>query len=390
MKMKKSSYLLISLVLLTLYLTGCIMPFEPVVMSETGGVLVVEGMILNEGTTIKLSRTVSLNNKSSRGNLVYGAHVQVIDDVHNVVAVAEPQIMDGNSVYVVSGEISFTPEVKYALDIQTDGKHYQSAFVSPVRTPEIDEISWRQNPDGSMDIMVTTHDPDSQTEYYRWAFEEDWEIRSELFGTFRYEPETREIIEQSISTANNRFYCWESKKSNTIILGSSEQLTGTTIKDKVIHNFHDRNTRFSYLYSILVKQYGLDKGAYTYFDNLRKNIELSGSLFAPQLTETYGNITCLTNPDEMVIGYITASNSVMTRLYIDMTLENLYLEGEDLHNCGETRNYAPSQLDNLYRYGYGIVTYEDFYYVCAPVRCVDCTSRGGTKNKPDFWPNDHQ
>jgi len=29
-------------------------------------------------------------------------------------------------------------------------------------------------------------------------------------------------------------------------------------------------------------------------------------------------------------------------------------------------------------------------FVCAPIRCVDCTLRGGTKNKPGFWPNDHQ
>ena len=386
--MKVFKYINFCLIGIMLFPTGCIMPFEPVGMSETGGILVVEGMILNEGTTIKLSRTVSLYNESFQGDLVYGAHVQVIDDEYNVVAVAEPQIMDGNSVYVVSGEISFTSGVKYALDIQTDEKHYQSAFVSPVKTPEIDEISWRQNPDGSMDIMVTTHDPDSQTEYYRWAFEEDWEIRAADFGNFRFEMAANAIIEQSLFSSNNRYYCWASDNSKAIILSSSERFTGATIKDKVIHHFPTSNSRFSYLYSILVRQYGIDRETYTYLDNLRKNIEQSGSLFAPQLTEIRGNIVCLSNPDEQVIGFIAATNEVKNRIYINME----EIDGEDKYGCEiiTPRAFSRNQLNDMYATGYGILNYSDTYFVCLPIRCVDCTKRGGTKNKPDFWPNDHQ
>jgi len=107
--MKIYKYILIGLAGMMMLPMGCIMPFEPLGMKETGGILVVEGMILNVGTSIKLSRTVSLYSESSRGDLVIDAHVQVIDDRYNVVAVAELQIVDGNSVYIVSGEISFTP-----------------------------------------------------------------------------------------------------------------------------------------------------------------------------------------------------------------------------------------------------------------------------------------
>jgi len=372
-----------------LFPTGCIMPFEPVGMSETGGILVVEGMIMESGTTIKLSRTISLyNNSSASFPGVPGARIKVIDDENNVIAVTELQMIDGKTIYSVPGEITFIPGTKYAIDIQIEEKHYQSAFISPVRTPEIDEITWRKNVNGSMDIMVSTHAPDSQTEYYRWAFEEDWEIKSAAFSSLWYDIATGAIIEHNLFTSNNKYYCWASNKSKSIILGTSDRLMETTIKNKVIHNFPDNNTRFSYLYSILVRQYGIDKDAFMYFDNLQKNIETSGSLFAPVLTEIRGNITCLSDADEPVIGYIVATNEVATRIFINME----DIEGEDQYGCGNTRNFTRDQFANMFALGYNIEFYNSTagYYVCQRVRCLDCMMRGGTKNKPDFWPNDHQ
>jgi len=368
------------------------MPFDPQGMKATEGILVVEGMIMETGTSIKLSRTVSIMNTSSDSipadlRNVYDALVQIIDDDNNIIAIADPHIINERSVYVVSDEIKFAYGSKYALDIIVGEKHYKSAFVSPVKTPEIDEIIWKQNPDGSMDIMVSTHDPNNEIEYYRWEFEEDWEIRSILLGQLRYVFSTNEVIAQSQFTSNNRYYCWASNKSKSFILGTSERLTGTTIKNKVIQSFQTNNTRFSYLYSILIRQYGLDKESYTYFENLQKNIDQSGSLFSPLFNEIRGNIVCISHPEETVIGYITASNENTKRLFINM--EKIWGEGKD--DCEFTRRYGINELQNMYAAGYNIMYLANpGSYLCAPVRCLDCTLRGGTKNKPDFWPNDHQ
>jgi hypothetical protein len=256
-------------------------------------------------------------------------------------------------------------------------------------TPEIDEVTWNQNPDRSMDIMVSTHDPENNIEFYYWAFEEDWEYRSLEYGTHRWERSTGEIIEQSLFTANNRYYCWDSDKSKSILVGTSDRLSDATIKNKVIHNFKANNTRFSYLYSILVKQYALDKEAYTYFDNIKKNIELSGSIFAPMFSEVKGNITCLSNPEDRVIGYVFATKEVTSRIFIDMEK----IDGEDKHNCfllGSTvTSFRPSEIPNAYGAGLGILDYINGFFHCIRIACVDCTYRGGAKNKPDFWPNDH-
>jgi len=384
----------------TLLLSSCIIPYDPNGIKETAGILAVEGIILETGTTIKLSRTVSIYNTSEEESQtgmedLLNARVHVIDDMNNIVAVAEQELIDGKinpGVYVTNTNFTFTPGKKYALTIQVGGKQYQSSFVSPINTPEIDEINWRFKADKSMDIMVSTHDPENKIDYFCWTFEEDWEIISSLFGTHRYEPTTKEVIEQSLFTAENRYYCWASDKSKSILVGSSDKLTESTIKNKVIHNFPPNNSRFSFLYSILVKQYAFDKEAYTYFETIRKNTEQSGSIFAPMFSVLKGNITCLSNPDEPVIGYIFASKEVASRIFIDMER----IEGEDRYDCIRNENgeylanktYSRAELVNLVGH-LGIHYADGDRYHCSNIRCVDCTYRGGTKNKPDFWPNDH-
>jgi hypothetical protein len=46
--------------------------------------------------------------------------------------------------------------------------------------PPIDSISWKRDEEG-VRVFVNTHNPEGNTRYYRWEFEETWEIRSILF-----------------------------------------------------------------------------------------------------------------------------------------------------------------------------------------------------------------
>jgi hypothetical protein len=137
----------------------------------------------------------------------------------------------------------------------------------------------------------------------------------------------------------------------------------------------------------LVKQYGLDKEAYSYFENLQRNVEGTGSIFAPQPSEKAGNIQCLTDPNEPVIGYVAITNATTYRLYIDMAKLDLDHSWE---GCGSGESLELGQLRNAYHQGLGLYNIEDSRYICVSNICVDCTMRGGVKKKPDFWPNDHQ
>lgn len=388
-KYKATKYVVSTLIGIILLLTGCITTFEPQGLQESAGLLVVEGMIMETGTTIKLNRTVGIYSASTRKD-VNDARIQLIDDNGLIIAVAGQHIIDAKagSIYTFAEPFTFSQGTKYALDIQIGEQHYQSAFESPFRTPEIDELTWKLKEDNSIDIFVSTHDPDNDVIYYLWDFEEDWEIKSRMFGAYRYIPSfgLGEVIEQSLSGPNNTYYCWDSDKSKSILLGTCEKLTVATINNKLIYNFPPYTSRFSYLYSILVKQYGISQQAYAFYENLQKNVEQGGSLFAPQQTELRGNIKCISHPDEDVLGYVVFTNKAESRLFIDVA--KMWLDVE--YDCGDIRNFPVDKLGDAHRNGFGILSYSNGIYSCAPLKCLDCTLRGGTKNKPDFWPNDHQ
>jgi len=393
--MQKYRFLILLFSGLFCLFSSCIKPFDPVGVKDTAGILVVEGMILEEGSTIKLSRTVKLDEKINESSQVSIANVDhatvhLIDKENNTIAAAEPQIINDVLIpgtYVIHGNIAFTPGMEYALDIKIGNKHYRSAFVAPVHTPEIDEVTWKLNDDFSLDIMVSTHDQENKTNYLRWMFDEDWEIRAPYYATHRYEQATGEIIAHAIHNSNNRYYCWGKDQSKTIVLGSFDKFTEAVIKNKPIHHIPANDFRLFYLYSILVKQYGIDKEAYVYFENLRKNVEESSSLFSPQPTEKKGNIQCLSDPDEYVVGYVIISKEVTCRIFINANV----IVPRDF-SCEGDPGIAPiAEIDRVYRLGGAIYMYGgDNNFTFFPLQCVDCTALKGTKNKPDFWPNDHQ
>ena len=375
----------ISCFVLTCLLSGCISAFEHAGIKELEvSILVVEGIILEEGTTIYLSVPNKINDRRNHFAGVSDAVIHIIDEGYNIVAVARESVP---GTYIADEKFIFTPEMKYALDIRIDNKHYQSAFVAPVNTPAIDEVSWTLNEDKSIDIMVSTHDFGNETLYCLWSFKEDWEIRSPYSTHLRYEPDSDKLIPQSL-LGDNRYYCWASDSSRSLLLASTDKLEYATIKNQKIHRLEPPDSRYSYLYSIEVSQYNLNREAAFYYDNLRRNRDEVGGLFAPQPSEKPGNIRCLSDADEIVIGYIAVSKKATTRIFIPMAELYLnYLEDQPF-NCENSIDF-PQGPKYAYNSSFGFGFYNDPYaYKSLP--CVDCTRRGGTKTKPDFWPNDHQ
>jgi len=384
------------LCLTILLLTGCISEFVPPEdMKDLEGLLVVEGIIMEEGTRITLSRTVKLDEDNladfDQFEDINNAEIHIIDENQAIIAVATQDYSWGP--YSVNERFSFVPGMKYALDIKTtDNKHYRSAFVVPLHTPEIDSISYQIKDDYRIDFLVSTHDPANQINCFMWEFEEAWEIRSKYFQFSKYDPTTKRFsIPQSL-IGENTHYCWDSDYSKTILVASSEKYMDAVIKNHKIHQIKPGTTRYSYLYTILVRQYGLDRDAYLYFYHLQKNLDESSSLFAPQPSEIAGNIQCLSDPEEMVIGYIFASKVTTYRLYVPMDQLGLS-KHEDTINCKWTEN-QPSDHATAFSWGLGLSSiYEvEGQYVeeYVDLRCLDCTLRGGIKDKPDYWPNDHR
>ncbi|ANH83372.1 hypothetical protein A8C56_22415 [Niabella ginsenosidivorans] len=370
-------------------LLSCKDRYYPDIASTGTGYLVVEG-VLNAGegpTTITLSRTMPLN-KSSQPVYESGATVSVEGSDNSTKAL----IMTSPGVYY-NDELGLSPDVQYRVRIQTtDGKEYLSDFVKVKTTPPIDDIGWKQTNDGDVQVYVNTHDPANNTIYYKWDFDETWEIHSAYQSSLIYDPASSEAdpygVRPRIFPQEDVYRCWKYGHSTNILIASSAKLTSDVIYQSTIKSIPAGDEQLSVLYSVLVRQYALDKAAYEFYDLMKKNTESLGTIFDPMPSELRGNIHNTTNPNDIVIGFIAASTVTQKRAFVTsppgwrfnmycntiFIPENrdstaFYFKGAYIPINNNSRETPPAQ-------GYDAST---------PF-CVDCTTRGGQNQKPSYWP----
>ena len=112
------------------------------------------------------------------------------------------------------------------------------------------------------------------------------------------------------------YRCWNIDTSGFIFIASNAGLSSDVVYEKKLVHVAFEQPQFRWIYSILVTQYALTKEAYEYWDNLKKNTEDLGSIFDPQPFAEFGNIHCISNADEPVLGFISACSATQQRLYI--------------------------------------------------------------------------
>jgi hypothetical protein len=141
------------------------------------------------------------------------------------------------------------------------------------------------------------------------------------------------------------------------------------------------------LYSIQVTQYALTGNAYNFLSQLQTSTESLGTLFDAQPTALVGNIHCLNNPAERVIGYISAGTVQQQRIFI---AEDQLPYWEYLITCPSRDITVPDIPDSLEFYfgnDYTPIAPDLGNYTANLTVCLDCTVLGGSNQKPSFWPN---
>ena len=107
------------------------------------------------------------------------------------------------------------------------------------------------------------------------------------------------------------------------------------------------------------------------------------------------NVRCLSDPTIQVVGYLNAASQTEASMYYDNGVEHFYRRPYvlDLPSVKVTSGNIDS-LALLYARGYlpYDAIYEDTptvpkYYLWSTSRCIDCRKSGGTKDKPEGWPN---
>ena len=360
------------------FVIECKEPYLPPEINNVKNYLVVDGAlhIGSDSTYITLSRTRSLQDS-----------VPNIPELNAKVAVVgqngEHYDLNalGNGVYATDF-LGLSPNERCQLLITTaDGKRYQADSIPVLNSPPIDSVSWRQDTTSvdskkGVNIYVTTHDPRNSTWYYRWEYQETYEYHAAYDAFYFFVNGTvipRQPDEQT-------FICWKSRSSTELLLGSSASLQEDLIFENPLVFIPAGTQPLSVLYSLLVKQTALTREAYDYLQSLRKNTELTGSIFDPQPSQNQGNIRCLDDANEPVLGYVYASTVQQQRIYISYRIIEHW--GYEHKGC-----ILFSGGDEQGRRGYVPVSVAAFTTWWTFPQCADCTMDGGSTTKPAYWPN---
>ena len=354
-------------------LIGCITDFAPEV-EGVQGILVVDGMITSGESVFRLSRSVGINELLRDKEMITNA-VMYVERSDGMIFNATHE---GEGAYHINtGDLS--PSLEYRLCFSIGDRQYQSSFLKPIQTVEIDNLSFRKEGwRAPVEIYVTSNGGKESPIYYRWSYRETWEVKATLKATHYYE--NGKLTELDLRTPYNSYYCWGRDSSKSLLLGTTKELTENIISNKKLYEVPCTNDKVSILYHVEVSQMQLREEAYNYYRFMQDEIERTGGLFNLVMSAgDNGNIYSLSDPDETMIGYVEVTN---------VTKKGMYIPWDDVYeDAGEHCEVF------IVRNEFVDLPWLDYFSTpktYSTWRCVDCRMRyNATKNKPSWWPTDH-
>ncbi len=377
---------IISFILLFVSVTSCKEKYDIVLKDSDKSLIVVEGF-LNAGTgPTQITITKSFT-RANPGSIPKVSNAQVSVEGDNGTSYALSEL--GTSGVYQHNQLNLSFSQQYRLRIKTpDNKEYLSDYVPVLQSPVIDSVSWKWENNGVM-FYVSTHDATNNSRYYKWEYDETWQINS-IYFSFVKMINSIDIVPRDLTTEDVS-RCWKYGKSNSILIGTTSQLQSDVAHEIPLFYLPANIEKIGVRYSPLVKQTVIPKQAYEYFNLMKKNTEQLGSIFDPLPSELRGNIKCISNPSEQVIGYITAGTQTEKRIFINSTqLPNSYFPGPSCFSV-----LIANHPDSIRKYtgSFGYLPYMEEldifnnivgYHAANPV-CSDCTRRGGSNVKPLYW-----
>jgi Domain of unknown function (DUF4249) len=359
------------------FLLNCRKPYVPPSSEITNTILVVEGMIAvgdSAENRFLLSRLkplddTTLNDPETR------AFVSVESSAGGIWRL--PEISPGT--YSAVNNIPTTSDYRLRITA-SNGKTYETPFLKPVNTPSIDSVTWLQPDD--LTIYVHSFDPSGTTRYYRWDYIETWEYRS------YYNPEVEYVNGslQVIPPSRQIYSCWRFRNANTINIHNTTALSEDRVSYFPLKTITNGTEEGSTRYSIQVRQMGLTKEAYEFWNILKKN---TGSLFDPQPSQLPTNIVCVNDPKERVVGYVCAGKQVTKRMFLTYAELNVddskWLIYKDDDLCRADSVGGTARMDQEPNYVPAFFYGSPGILAIAKKICVDCREQGGTNTKPSYW-----
>ena len=407
--------------------TACIYPFQPDFENENvlDDILVVDGNILiGEESTVRISFMTNMWPKKVDPAGILGSDTRasspekattyyiVPEYAKNVTVWAEDDggdkyeaTLDEKSLYSSYASNSYVPGLPYTIsteDAPADRTYrlcvrvkdllYTSDWVKPMAPPVLKKVTFKSSKT-DVTVCATLDGGADATGYVLITFDETWRFHAERYPYFEYNPDANMVTERLFTW--ERYWCWMSSDQGTQVPVDYTGMSTSSLKEYPIHHFSRYDNRNHQRYSVLVKARTIDKDTYLYLSHLEENSQAGGNLFSPNPGEVAGNLRCETDPERMVLGFVTVGRSTSMRAYLDgryllsRALSPYELAYPQQWGQGEENPGWPE----YYRMGY-MPTEENSLpdpdpnfgpYGWASGPCYDCIAAGGTQEKPDFW-----
>ena len=398
-------YRVLAMALLVVAAAGCVYDYEPSddqIQGLEAPLVVIDGDIIVGGTTrVQVSFTTALSEDEVQVPL--GASVWV-ESSSGEVWHGQESAGGVNSFEVDTRELPLGGAYRLVVSIPGRGE-YCSQFKQVLVSPAIDSITWSVAQDKSFArVEVSTHNGEQEGKLYcKWNYTENWESYAIYPATLDYDCRLGKMVELSEEEISSRQFCFSCSESLETHISNTEKLKENVISKFIVNNIPNVDSRLMGLYAISVRQTALDREAYIYWENVKKNSTQTGGLFAPQPSEVKGNLMCVTVPEEFVIGYVNVTTQTQMRVFIDWSPMNIFstaCEPVLVHSGPEVTDKdkddpGPLYWNAYYNEGYRPVRYPDkqdpskqkpaAYW--AMEKCTNCKSYSNG-SRPDFWPSD--
>lgn len=367
-------------------LLGCEKAFDPKIKGSDASKYVINGGVFAGADiqTVHISLTSPISEPQQKP--VSGCQVSIFDDRGNNFFLQDM----GNGDYQASIDQEFLRVgTAFRLDVLTrDGKLLQSDFDSLLACPAVESVYFEiEDLEGNTSQDVTKgaqfyldfKGSNTDSRNLRWVLEETFEYRSMYAREWVYDGEVHHIVPPDSSL----MFCWRTAQIPEIFTLTTNNLNENAYSRLPLHFVSDQSVRFEYGYSLLVKQFSLTDAAFNYWDQMRQNSLLGGSLYETQPLAIKGNVNNLSDPDQEVLGYFGASQLKTQRIFT--TNPGLILD-YDSYCSPTTLRIGVREIDPSNYPAYLMGDAVTYYPVWLNEECVDCTSKRGVTIKPDFWP----
>ena len=372
---------------LLVFLFSCKEAYWPE-LDKYENVLVVDGLITNEPGpyTIRLSFSSPID--SAQFIPYTNCQLIILDNSGNSETLTEWD----PGIYMTSEMgIQGTIGRKYKLEIHTpDSKTYESSYKelkAPVGINSVyAEIEYHRDEHYDYELVgyqfyLDTELAEQDSNFYLWRADATYQYQSDFTIRWYYDGQLKWF-----HGPDSLYNCWSTYRVGKIFTQSTQSMSTPKIDRYALHYVNTQSRQLSVRYSLLTKQYTIDKEAYEFWSGVGEQNADQESLYTLQPYQISSNVKNIENENDPVLGYFLVAGAAEKRIFVDRPLYPIPLR-YSVCEVGEGDFHAYGQLamaDPVFYPIYAIETNGGRRAV-PNQSCVDCRLKGGTITKPDFW-----